>query len=297
METEAPDANAGPNNNEDQTAIPTSKPKNELRLRVIYAFVMMGGGLGATFMGGIAWALAAAFVMGVIAYEWSGIADKAKKYRFSATIVAALCGFCFALDNGLFPETLKVWAVVVFAGVLALASIGGGAVAVIGSIYIALCGYSFAALRAFDDGLLLIFGLFAVVWATDSSAFAFGRWLKGPKLMPIISPNKTWAGFIGGVASGTAAGALYSVLANLVLHPDNLLKTAGIWTVVGFVLAVSCQLGDLLESMAKRHFGVKDASSLIPGHGGLMDRLDGHLAAALMLMGIVLLPGIAESLK
>lgn len=267
--------------------------KSELRNRVLYSFLMMGGGLFAAIAGGIPWALAAGFVMAVIAYEWAGMAATSEKFRIAATIIAGACGLVFVIGS----ENGQIIACILFAAVLAAATLKSGPVAVFGSAYLALCGFSFASLRAHEDGILWIFGLFAVVWATDSSAFAIGRWIKGPKLMPEISPNKTWSGFIGGTLAGTAAGALYSVLVNLFLNDANIFRTILPWTIVGLVLTLSCQLGDLLESLAKRKFGVKDASSLIPGHGGLLDRLDGHLAAALTLMGIVIFEQFAETLK
>ncbi len=270
------------------------KSNNELRLRVLYSFLMMGGGLFAAISGGIFWAMAAALVMALVAREWSTIAGSPKKYEIPIIGVAALCGIGFVLG----PEPVQVTACVALAMILSLASIKGGAVGVIGSALLALAGFSFANLRMAADnmGLLYIFGLFAIVWATDSSAFAFGKIFKGPKLAPLISPNKTWSGFIGGTLAGTAAGALYSVLANLIINPNEIFKTIVSWTIAGFVLSIIAQLGDLLESLAKRYFGVKDASSLIPGHGGILDRLDGHFAVALALEGIVIIPKLAEQL-
>lgn len=277
---------------EGETAPP--RKSNELRLRVLYSFLMMGGGLFAAIMGGLPWALAAALVMALVAREWSNIAGSPKKYELPIIISAAICGFGFVMG----PEPVQVGACVAFATILSLASLKGGAIGVMGSAILSLAGFSFANLRMTPDnmGLLYIFGLFSVVWATDSSAFGFGKWLKGPKLAPIISPNKTWSGFIGGTIAGTVAGALYSVLANLVINPDNPLKTIFAWTILGFLLSVIAQIGDLLESLAKRYFGVKDASALIPGHGGILDRLDGHFAVALALEGIVIIPKLAEQL-
>jgi phosphatidate cytidylyltransferase len=110
------------------------------------------------------------------------------------------------------------------------------------------------------------------VWATDVAAYFAGRIIGGPKLWPAISPNKTWSGAVAGAVAATAAG--WAVAAVGGIEP-----IAPIFA-VGFLLSVAAQFGDLFESALKRRFGVKDASHAIPGHGGLMDRLDGFLAAA-----------------
>lgn len=278
----------------DENPAPTiASPKNELRSRVIYAFVMMGGGMFAAIAGGLAWALAAAFVMAVIANEWVGMAGAAKQSIWVVTVISIVCGFGFVQGT----ETKKIVALIIFIASMAIASRKGGNVAIIGSIYLGLCGFAFASLRAHpENGILYIFGLFSVVWATDSAAYAFGRFFKGPKLMPVVSPNKTWTGFIGGSLCGMFAASFYSILANLIINPDNLLETILPWTFVGLVLTLASQLGDLLESWVKRHFGVKDTSNLIPGHGGILDRLDGHLCAALVFAIILAIPKLAESL-
>ena len=122
--------------------------------------------------------------------------------------------------------------------------------------------------------------LFAVVWCVDIGAYAFGRVVGGPRLAPTISPKKTWAGLIGGAACAAVAGAVAAVF----------LEKAG-WGTLAAVsagIAVVAQGGDLVESALKRHFRVKDASNIIPGHGGLLDRVDGLLAAsvAVALLGM-----------
>jgi phosphatidate cytidylyltransferase len=121
-------------------------------------------------------------------------------------------------------------------------------------------------------GFAAIAFLFAVVWATDVAAYFAGRALGGPKLWPAVSPKKTWSGALGGTLGGIAAGLLIVKLLGVPVAP--------ILVLVAALLSVAAQGGDLLESAIKRQFGAKDAGSIIPGHGGLMDRLDGFLTAA-----------------
>src|SRR5579883_3365205 len=119
-------------------------------------------------------------------------------------------------------------------------------------------------------GRALLIWLLAVVWATDIGAYAAGRSIGGPRLAPRLSPRKTWAGLAGGVLSAALAGGAAALLLAV---PAPLLLVA-----LSAGLAIVAQLGDLAESLAKRRFGVKDSSGLIPGHGGVLDRLDGLLA-------------------
>lgn len=123
--------------------------------------------------------------------------------------------------------------------------------------------------------------LFAVVWATDVAGYFAGRMIGGPKLWPAVSPKKTWSGAVAGAIAGTAAGCGVAAVGGIG-------PIAPIFA-VGFLLSVVAQFGDLFESALKRRFGVKDASRAIPGHGGLMDRLDGFLAAAVAaaLVGVL----------
>lgn len=125
------------------------------------------------------------------------------------------------------------------------------------------------------DGLAVVFWLIAVVWASDIGAYFAGRLIGGPKLAPAISPNKTWAGFFGGCGAAMMVGAIATVLTGA----DSLLAMAAVSVGLGIV----AQLGDLVESWLKRRFGAKDTSALIPGHGGLLDRVDGLMAAAALL--------------
>lgn len=121
-------------------------------------------------------------------------------------------------------------------------------------------------------GFVVMVFLFAVVWATDIAAYFAGRLAGGRKLWPAVSPNKTWSGAVAGAIAATVAGLAVAAVAGI--GPPAAIA------VLGFVLSIAAQFGDLFESALKRSFGVKDASHAIPGHGGLMDRLDGFVAAA-----------------
>ncbi len=145
---------------------------------------------------------------------------------------------------------------------------------VVGALWIGVPCLIMIGLRADPAvGRVTVLWLLAVVWAADIGAYAAGRTIGGPRLAPAVSPNKTWAGFFGGVACAAAAGAgMAGVLGREVLVP-----LAAFSAFVGMV----AQGGDLAESWVKRRFGVKDSGSIIPGHGGLLDRMDGVLAAVI----------------
>jgi phosphatidate cytidylyltransferase len=129
-------------------------------------------------------------------------------------------------------------------------------------------------------GLVAILFLFAVVWSTDVLGYFVGRAIGGPRLAPAISPNKTWSGACGGALGAVVAGVAVALTAGgMALAPA---------AAVALGLSVASQGGDLFESAVKRRFGVKDASHVIPGHGGLMDRLDGFIAAS----GVAALVGV-----
>jgi phosphatidate cytidylyltransferase len=142
-----------------------------------------------------------------------------------------------------------------------------------GVVYVGLAAISLIELRdTTEAGRANVLFLFVVVWASDIGAYAAGRLVGGPKLAPAVSPSKTWSGAAGGLGLAVLAG----VMAAAALAPGGALAAA----LVAALLSVVAQAGDLFESAIKRHFGVKDSSALIPGHGGLFDRMDGVLAAA-----------------
>ena len=132
-----------------------------------------------------------------------------------------------------------------------------------------------------EDGLLLAIGLLAAVWATDIGAWAVGSAVGGARLAPRLSPRKTWAGAVGGAVIAAAAGAALAAVSGS-LHP-----AAG--ALAGAALSVAAQLGDLFESWLKRRRGAKDSGAILPGHGGMLDRVDGLMGAAPALAAAVAL--------
>ena len=150
-----------------------------------------------------------------------------------------------------------------------------------GVLYLGLPALALAGLRSFPtpaQGSWMVVGLFLIVWSTDTGALVFGKLIGGKKLWPAISPGKTWAGTIGGTLT---AMAVYAVLAALLsLKPGPSL-------VFAFGLSVVAHLGDLFESWVKRRFGTKDSGGLIPGHGGVLDRMDSMFLCSVVLALLV----------
>lgn len=156
---------------------------------------------------------------------------------------------------------------------------------ILGGVYILAASASLLQVRDAEAGRFIVFFLFGAVWLADTGAYLFGSLIGGPRLAPRISPNKTWAGLIGALAASAVSGSLF-----FGIFPDvSPIKLALIGALAGFV----SQLGDLAESFAKRRFGVKDSGAVIPGHGGVLDRIDGLLAASLFMAiaGINMLGG------
>lgn len=148
-----------------------------------------------------------------------------------------------------------------------------------GVLYLGLPALALVGLRILPaQGTWYVMGLFLIVWSTDTGALVFGKLIGGKKIAPRLSPGKTWAGTIGGTVTAVAVFALF-----IAFFANNVL--AALAFAVG--LSIVAHLGDLLESAIKRHFGTKDSGTLIPGHGGMLDRVDSLLAASLVLALLV----------
>jgi phosphatidate cytidylyltransferase len=143
----------------------------------------------------------------------------------------------------------------------------------IGALYIGFGGHSLSSLRWMGHGLAWVLLLMVSIWATDTVAYFVGSWLKGPKLWPSISPKKTLSGALAGMMGGAVAAG---ILGATLLHSRSLLD----FCVLGIIISVLGQLGDLVESAYKRVAGLKDSGRLLPGHGGILDRVDSLLFAA-----------------
>lgn len=259
----------------------------ETRIRTISGIVLAAVVLAATWAGGLVFSLLAALISILIFFEWSTITGHSPRSRltafgYAAVAIVALEYVFRGPSSGYFTSLLLLLGFTVVAVVLAAVK-GRGYWLAGGIFYAGLSGISLAALRGSDrDGLVTMLFIFAVVWATDIFAYFIGRAIGGPKLAPPISPGKTWSGAIGGTLASVLAGLAVVYLAG---EPVGF----GLVAVI-LLLSIASQIGDLFESWIKRRFGVKDSSRLIPGHGGVMDRVDGLVSACFVafLVGLAL---------
>nr|WIE89467.1 phosphatidate cytidylyltransferase [Mesorhizobium sp. WSM4875] len=250
---------------------------SNLQQRVISAVVMAAVTLALTWLGGLPFRLFCAAIAALIFYEWTRMSRPENGATLGFLPEALILVFIGALIAGL-PALWLLLLVAVITAIVAVAARLRGAAQweASGLAYASLSGLSLAYLRGDShSGLIAILFLFAVVWATDIAAYFVGRRVGGPKLAPSISPGKTQSGALGGAVGGIAAGLVLAIAAG-----------AGNLTMLGLValaLSIVSQIGDLFESWVKRRHGCKDSSNLIPGHGGVMDRVDGLVAAAFAL--------------
>ena len=243
-----------------------------LKLRIVSGAVLAAVAFLLAYAGPLPFAVLILLCAVVISWEWGRLVR----------------GVTF--DTGFFVHAIAVTAAIVLAAagyaalavaVLVIAAItliplyvGRGArLSALGVFYVGLPAVALLWLRSDEPfGFTAVLFVFAVVWSSDTAAYAAGRGIGGPKLWPRVSPNKTWAGLLGALAAGAAAAAVFAAL-----EPE---ASAVRLILLGVGLAFVAQAGDLAESALKRLFNLKDASDLIPGHGGFMDRMDSIVAAA-----------------
>ncbi|KOY08921.1 phosphatidate cytidylyltransferase [Bradyrhizobium diazoefficiens] len=239
-------------------------------MRVLAALVLAPLAIALAYAGGWLWALLVTLVSIGLFAEWLMVVGAGSvALTASGTIVLAIMGSCVAFG------ALKT--------AIVTGLVGGAIVTLIarGKFVWAAAGFAYASAALLAsilvrqdlvNGFAALMFVLLVVWVTDIGGYFAGRGIGGPKLWPRVSPKKTWAGALGGFAASLAVAAGFAACG---------LGKAVPLLLVSAVLSVVSQLGDLFESAVKRRFGVKDSSHLIPGHGGLLDRLDGFVAAIL----------------
>ncbi|WP_439552658.1 phosphatidate cytidylyltransferase [Falsiroseomonas sp.] len=272
-----------------------AKRWRDLRKRALSAAVLGPAAVACIWFGAEAFTALMAIAVAVLAWEWVHLCGRRTRvFPGLAVPLVVLVAGAFAVEDH--PRTALAVLVAGWIATWVGAQRMGGSLTqpagrlAAGVLYIGLAGIALIELRHDTEaGRANVLFLFLVVWASDIGAYMAGRAFGGPKLAPSISPNKTWSGAAGGLVSAMIAGGACA----LAFTPGaSLLSIA----VVVAIVSVASMAGDLLESAIKRHFKVKDTSSLIPGHGGLLDRLDGVLAAAPVASVISFMLGLGRPL-
>jgi phosphatidate cytidylyltransferase len=254
--------------------------------RAFFGLLLAVVAIAATLAGGFYFAVLLALVAFAASREWHRLVG-ATHYALETVLTAGSIATGLAVVTAT-PHVL--WPATILATGALLAGVAGwqrGAPfwwSAGGAIYIGVPALSLSALRMHaPHGGLVVLGLFLTIWAADTGAYVWGRLLGGPKLLPVLSPNKTWSGIAGGIV-------LPAVLLGLcVAYLGGNAWRAGL---LGAVLAVAGHLGDLFESWLKRRVGRKNSGSLIPGHGGVLDRIDSTLFVAPLAAALVFLLGL-----
>lgn len=251
----------------------SARSTSELGLRVVSAIFMLVVVLAACWFGGLPFLVLSILLSALLFYEWQ---DMVRVTPFDGMEALLTAGFVALLVCNLLGYPLVGFIGFACLGLLLeLVSAGDEKSDVrwigLGALYCAIPAIAFPLIRE-NGGFGLMMFLFMVVWITDIAAYFVGRQFGGPKLLPAVSPKKTWSGGVGGLAFSI----LFAIVIGLT-YPE--FSITGL--ILGaFFLSIVSQAGDFFESWVKRLFDVKDSSQLIPGHGGFLDRLDGLVAAA-----------------
>ena len=258
---------------------PAPKPPSDLAQRALVGVGLIALALAALWAGGIAFWLVAVVAGLFMMAEWSDLDHASVRFKrlaqYGISVPLAIMA-PVASGPSFFALGLLAGAAFFVAAVTRRGRLGWG-VAYVGLPVLALLW-----IRAQDNGAWLALWTLAIVWATDIGAYFAGRSIGGPKLAPRISPSKTWAGLAGGVVSAGIVGAALAQGAGLPLR----------LAVASPLLAVLAQAGDLYESWLKRRAGVKDSGNILPGHGGILDRLDGVVPVAPVAALLLLWPAL-----
>lgn len=248
--------------------------------RPLFGIGLAAIAIGALFWGPVPFAALIAAMSILAAFEWQRMVARGGTFQIEALLnglVAAAASLALAVMGSLVLSLGLVALGVVVMAALRFKRAPGWPV--LGILYLALPSLALVALAAADPWLIV--GLFVIVWATDTGALVCGNLIGGPRMAPKLSPSKTWAGTIGGSVIASLAFAVF--IAQRHGAPSMALP-------FGFAFSVIAHAGDLFESFVKRRFGIKNSGALIPGHGGVLDRMDSSLAAgaAMALLVFVL---------
>ncbi|MBC8038085.1 MAG: phosphatidate cytidylyltransferase [Rhizobiales bacterium] len=255
---------------------PVAAKWGDLGVRLLSAAVLIPAVLINVWVGGLWFSLLVALLGVLMALEWTNMAHQRDPLQFALHAAAALCGAFLPLPIGIAGAAAAIgvlWAL--SAAVAWFQDRQGAAWQYLGIPYVGVPAIAFVLLRSdATHGISAILWVLVIVWAADTLAYFGGKLIGGPKLAPIISPKKTWAGLGGAVAGGAVASAIFAALTGL--------GAVTILSLLAGLLALAAQGGDLFKSALKRHCGVKDSGRLIPGHGGVIDRVDGLVAVAMV---------------
>jgi phosphatidate cytidylyltransferase len=267
--------------------------RREIILRVATALVLAPLGGWAVYSGGLGLLIATAACGIIAAFEWTRMAAQTEvrwiRYAQYTALGATSAAAVFAAPYGLEAVALAALVGCAISSLFTFVGRGSMSSVAFGAIYTSLPFGCFVWIRELaPGGQYLLLAVLLLVWMTDIGAYFAGRGFGGPLLSPRDSPNKTWTGAIGAlVCAGLAGAAIARAGGGGFLH----------WLAFGLFLSIISQTGDLLESRFKRLYGVKDTSGFIPGHGGVLDRLDGLMAATVAAALIArFLPSLTPSL-
>lgn len=260
--------------------------KSNLALRIISALILAPVVLGAIFYGDPAYNIMVAIAGATMAWEWEKmITGKTTAVSVIMASTATMVSFVGATFPEISLPVIAAAALLVYfkSGKKMLLSFGVFyiCIPVMSLIYIGYTNMEYS----YEVVLWLLF----VVWATDIGGYVFGKSLGGPKLAPKISPKKTWSGLLGGMLFACVVSYFFVMVLNQ--HFEGHLSMR-FFVIASAILAVVSQMGDIFESRIKRYLNVKDSSNLIPGHGGIFDRVDGLLFAAPVVALFLLLSNV-----
>jgi phosphatidate cytidylyltransferase len=271
--------------------------RSNLASRVIVGVFLAVIAIADIWVGGPAFTLMIVLGVAIVLWEWCAMHGIPLLWRVAG--IATLAGASALAHVGLPLQALALLgaAILLALAVSALTRTAGKRWLSTGLVYAGLPAVALIWLRQQPDGFALVMWTMGVVWATDIFAYFAGRAIGGPKIWTAISPNKTWAGLMGGML----AAALFSVLfARFAGWPQGIVAMG----LIGALLAVVAQVGDFFESWLKRRAGVKDSGTLLRGHGGVMDRVDGLVPVCVVVAIWVsaqapaqLVPAVTEAMR